>query len=175
MATELKGASQLRYALRNFEPDLAKETQKEMAAALKPIVLKARNLVPAISPLSGWRPRAMGEGRFPTWDSKIAKRGISYRTTPTKPNRRGFSYAASIHNKSAIGAIYETAGRKNSGTGKRARPNFAQALGQMEGAGRLQGRAMFAAWDRDQGRANLAVIKALQTAANNFKIKRGKI
>jgi hypothetical protein len=172
MATELRGASQLRYALRNFEPDLAKETQKEMAGALKPIVQHARNLVPAISPLSGWRPRAMGEGRFPTWDTSIARRGISYRTTPSKPNRRGFSYAASIHNKSAIGAIYETAGRRAAGTGKRSRPNFAQALGSMEGRGRLQGRAMFAAWNRDQGRANAAVIKALQTAANNFKSKR---
>jgi hypothetical protein len=103
MPTELRGVKQLRYALRNFEPDLAKETQKEMAGVLKPLVQHARNLVPAVSPLSGWRPRAMSEARFPTWDSKIAKRGITFRTTPSKPNRRGFSYAASIHNKSAIG------------------------------------------------------------------------
>jgi len=100
MPTELRGVKQLRYALRNFEPDLAKETQKEMAGVLKPLVQHARNLVPAVSPLSGWRPRAMSEARFPTWDSKIAKRGITFRTTPSKPNRRGFSYAASIHNKS---------------------------------------------------------------------------
>ena len=173
MPTEVKGVKELRYALKNFEPDLAKETQKEMAATLKPIVQQDRNLVPAVSPLSGWRPRAMGEGRFPTWDSGIARRGISYRTTPTKPNYRGFSYAASIHNKSAIGAIYETAGRRPAGTGKRNRPNFAQALGAMEGVGRLQGRAMFAAWNRDQGRATAAVMKALQIASDNFKNRRG--
>jgi hypothetical protein len=173
MPTELRGVKQLRYALKNFEPDLAKETQKEMAGALKPIVLKARNLVPAISPLSGWRPRAMSEARFPTWDSRIAKRGITFRTTPSRPNRRGFSYAASIYNKSAIGAIYETAGRRPSGTSKRSRPNFAQALGAMQGVGRLEGRAMFAAWNRDQGRANAAVIKALQNAATLFKNRKG--
>ena len=173
MPTELKGVKQLRYALKNFEPDLAKETQKEMASVLKPLVQHARNLVPAVSPLSGWRPRAMSEARFPTWDSKIAKRGITFRTTPTKPNRRGFSYAASIHNKSAIGAIYETAGRRAPGTGKRNRPNFAQSFGPMEGKGRLQGRAMFAAWNRDQGRANAAVIKALQNAAVMFKSRKG--
>jgi hypothetical protein len=173
MPTELKGVKQLRYALKNFEPDLAKETQKEMASVLKPLVQHARNLVPAVSPLSGWRPRAMSEARFPTWDSKIAKRGITFRTTPTKPNRRGFSYAASIHNKSAIGAIYETAGRRAAGTGKRSRPNFAQSFAPMEGKGRLQGRAMFAAWNRDQGRANLAVIKALQNAAAMFKNRKG--
>jgi hypothetical protein len=173
MPTELRGVKQLRYALRNFEPDLAKETQKEMAGVLKPLVQHARNLVPAVSPLSGWRPRAMSEARFPTWDSKIAKRGITFRTTPSKPNRRGFSYAASIHNKSAIGAIYETAGRRPSGTSKRSRPNFAQSLGRMEGSGRLQGRAMFAAWNRDQGKANAAVIKALQKAAAIFKSRKG--
>lgn len=173
MPTELRGVKQLRYALKNFEPDLAKETQKEMAGALKPIVKQARNLIPAISPLSGWRPRAMSEGRFPTWDTSIVRRGITYRTTPTKPNRRGFSYAASIHNKSAIGAIYETAGRKAPQYGGRHRPNFAQALGTMEGVGRLQGRAMFAAWNKDQGKATAAVMKALQTAANNFRNRRG--
>jgi hypothetical protein len=172
MPTKLRGVKQLRYALKNFEPDLAKETQKEMAGALKPIVQQARNLVPAVSPLSGWRPRAFNEGRFPTWDTSIARRGITYRTTPSKPNRRGFSYAASINNKSAIGAIYETAGRRSPQTGGRHRPNFAKAFGSMEGAGRLQGRAMFAAWNRDQGRANSAVMKALQTAANNFKNRR---
>jgi hypothetical protein len=173
MPAEIKGVKQLRYALRNFEPDLAKETQKEMSAVLKPIVQHARNLVPNVSPLSGWRPRAMSEARFPTWDSKVAKRGITFRTTPSKPNRRGWSYAASIHNKSAIGAIYETAGRRAPGTSKRSRPNFAQSFGQMDGKGRLQGRAMFAAWNRDQGRANAAVIKALENAALLFKNRKG--
>jgi hypothetical protein len=38
MPTEVKGALALRKALRQFEPDLAKETSKKLAAALKPIV-----------------------------------------------------------------------------------------------------------------------------------------
>jgi hypothetical protein len=42
----------------------------------------------------------------------------------------------------------------------------------MTGEGRLQGRAMFAAWNRDQGRATTAVMKALQNAADNFKNRR---
>lgn len=173
MPTEVKGGIALRKALRKFTPDLAKETQKEMAAALKPIVQQARNLVPSISPLSGWRPRAMSEATFPTWDSKIAKRGITYSTSPSKPNYRGWSYAASIRNKSAVGAIYERAGVLPPGTKKSSRPNFAQSFGPMEGKGRLQGRAMFAAWNQNQGRATAAVMQALQNAANNFKNKRG--
>jgi hypothetical protein len=43
----------------------------------------------------------------------VAKRGIKYKTTPSKPNRSGFRSLASIANASAAGAIYETAGRKH--------------------------------------------------------------
>ena len=38
MPTEIKGAINLRKALRKFTPDLAKETQKEIASFLKPVV-----------------------------------------------------------------------------------------------------------------------------------------
>jgi hypothetical protein len=172
MATTLKGASQLRTALRKFEPDLAVEMQTEVAALLKPIVKKARGFIPSDFTPSHWRGDTK-TGKWPIYNATLMRRGIGYKTTPSKPNRRGFSYAASIHNKSAIGAIYETAGRRAAGTGKRSRPNFAQSLGRMEGAGRLQGRAMFAAWNRDQGKANAAVIKALQKAAAIFKSRKG--
>jgi hypothetical protein len=173
VATEVKGVKELRYALRNFEPDLAKETQKEIAGFLKPIVQKSRNLIPNVSPLSGWQPRAFSEGRWPNWDTNRARRGITYKTTPTRANSRGFSYAASLHNKSAVGAIYERAGVNPSAGKKSSRPNFARALGSLEGSGRLRGRAMFAVWNRDQGRVNAAVMKALTNAANKFNSRRG--
>jgi len=54
MPTEVKGAVELRKALREFTPDLAKETQKEIGAVLKPITAKARGFIPSASPLSGW-------------------------------------------------------------------------------------------------------------------------
>ena len=114
MATQLKGASQLRTALRKFEPDLAKELQDEMAAFLKPIVKKARGYVPSDFTPSHWRGETK-TGRWPIYNATLMRRGIGYKTTPSKPNRRGFSYAASIANKTASGAIFETAGRKNPG------------------------------------------------------------
>jgi hypothetical protein len=113
VATAVKGAVELRKALRKFEPDLSKELQKEMASALKPIVVKARGYIKTESPLSGWKPRSFSEARFPFYDAPLMRRGISYRTTPTKPNRKGWVYAASVFNKTASGAIFETAGRKN--------------------------------------------------------------
>jgi len=113
MATELKGAIELRKALREFAPDLAKETQKEIAGLLKPITAKARGFIPSTAPLSGWGMPSKGSWERLQWSSSDAKRGISYRTTPSTPNRSGFRSLARIVNASAAGSMYETAGRKN--------------------------------------------------------------
>jgi len=112
MPTEVKGGLALRKALKKFAPDLAVETRKEMAGLLKPIVRNARGFIPSSAPLSGWG-KASATGRFPEWSSTDAKRGIGYKTTPSKPNRSGFRSLARIFNASAAGAIYETAGRVN--------------------------------------------------------------
>jgi len=114
MATTLTGASQLQTALRKFEPDLAAELRTEVAAFLQPIVKKARGYIPSDFTPSNWRGETK-TGKWPIYNATLMRRGIGYKTTPTKPNRRGFSYAASIHNKTASGAIFETAGRKNPG------------------------------------------------------------
>lgn len=113
MPTELKGAIELRRALKQFTPDLAKETQKELGAILKPITKKARGFIPSTSPLSGWANQGNGTWSRVEWSSSTAKRGIGYKTTPSKPNRSGFRSLARIVNSSAAGAIYETAGRLN--------------------------------------------------------------
>jgi hypothetical protein len=119
MPVELKGADKLRKALREFEPDLAKATTKQMAAALKPITNKARGFMPATgSMLSGWTSASSSTEttnyrHFPKYDQTEAKRGVKYSTSPSKPNKRGFVSLARIINSSAGGAIYETSGRKN--------------------------------------------------------------
>jgi hypothetical protein len=113
MATEVKGAIELRKALRAFAPDLAKETQKEIAGLLKPITAKAKGFIPSTAPLSGWGMPTKGSWERLQWSASEAKRGIGYRTTPSKPNRSGFRSLARIVNSSAAGALYETAGRKN--------------------------------------------------------------
>ena len=204
MATTLKGASQLRTALRKFEPDLAKELQDEMAAFLKPIVKKARGYVPSDFTPSHWRGETK-TGKWPIYNATLMRRGIGYKTTPTKPNRRGFSYAASIANKTASGAIFETAGRKNPGGMQKApkgtprtNKNFshsnnpqagAQFIRALEnaspiaqgntrtGSGRrgryMKGRLIYRAWAEDGGKANAAVIKAIEGAAAKFRARVG--
>ena len=114
MPTEVKGALALRKALKDFTPDLAKETQKELGNLLKPITNKARGFIPSRAPLSGWnRTSETAWGTSRIWSTGKAKRGIGYKTTPSKPNKQGFRALARIANMSVAGAIYETAGRKN--------------------------------------------------------------
>jgi hypothetical protein len=114
MPTEVKGAIALRKALKNFAPDLAKETQKELGNLLKPITNKARGFIPSRAPLSGWaRSSSTVWGSDRIWSTGKAKRGIGYKTTPSKPNKQGFRALARVVNTSAAGAIYETAGRLN--------------------------------------------------------------
>ena len=114
MPTEVKGAIALRKALKNFAPDLAKETQKELGNLLKPITNKARGFIPSRAPLSGWaRSSATAWGSDRIWSTGKARRGIGYKTTPSKPNKQGFRALARVVNASAAGAIYETAGRLN--------------------------------------------------------------
>jgi hypothetical protein len=112
MPASVKGGIELRKALKKFTPDLAKETQKQLGALLKPVTAKARGFIPSTTPLSGWGKPSV-TGRFPEWSSSAAKRGIGYKTTPSKPNRQGWRSLARIVNASAAGTIYETAGRVN--------------------------------------------------------------
>jgi len=114
MPASVKGGIELRKALKEFTPDLAKETQKEIATILKPITAKARGFIPSTSPLSGWaRSSDTKWGSDRAWSTGEAKRGIGYKTTPSQPNRSGWRSLARIVNASVAGSIYETAGRKN--------------------------------------------------------------
>jgi len=227
MPVELEGAVQLRLALKRFAPDLSKQTQIEMATALKTVTQVARGFVPSDGQvLSGWTKNLSGAENFvyrpfPKFNSVQAKAGITYSTSPSRPNRNGFVALARILNKSAGGAIYETAGRKNpqgqpsverkglvyrtgsngpgdfqinyylppaakgKGYNNSANPKAGkQFIDNLNSTGQLvnarpkgmvgrpttkeTGRLIYRAWAEDNGRANAAVIKALETSAANF-------
>jgi len=167
MPTELKGASALRKALKQFDPDLDKATRDEMVGFLKPLVKKARGYMPSNGDMPSGFVGSSADGRFPKYDASLARRGVGYKLTPTKPNRQGWVQTVSIHNKTAGGAIFETAGRKSGING-----NFTPRLsGQLAGTGKMSGRAMFKAYKEDEGKAKAGVIKALEKAAAKFNAK----
>jgi hypothetical protein len=191
---EIRGNVDLRKALRAFAPDLEKQLKKDLAAAMKPVVAKARGFVPAEAPMSGWAPRSFSEARFPFYSASTIKSGIVYSSSPSKINPYGFSSMATITNKSAAGAIYETAGRNgpqpwvgpraggasnkvsrsvNPGAGATFINNLPELTSSLKGRGRL----IFRAWAQDQGKAEGAALTAIDktTRAFNAIISKGKL
>ena len=171
MPASVKGAVALRKSLRAFAPDLAKETQKEIAAALKPITKTAKGYFPDDGQvLSGWLAREGSQARFPSYNARIVKAGVGYKTSPSKPNRRGFRSLARVFNKSAAGAIYETMGRKTPSS--RFVQNQSSKYGSsMKGDGKMEGRALFRAYEENNGKARDAVLKAIKSASDKLNAR----
>lgn len=175
MPVKLQGAVALRKALAIVEPTLAKEVNKEIASFLKPVVKNARGYMPTNDQApSGWLRRVNARGRWATrfYDEAVARKGITYKSTPSKPNRSGFQALASIFNKSAGGAIYETAGRKSGITG-----NFTPHLGgELIGdTQKMMGRSIYRAFDEDRGKAQDGVVKAIFKAKDKFDQLKDKV
>jgi len=212
MPVSVKGVIELRKALNAYAPDLAKELTKEIGASLKVLQSDARGFVPSSPPgnLYGWDERSKGrkitkrnsafrqfntEGRlrlFPLYNAQVIKAGIVTRTGYSKPNARGFRSLFRIKNKSAVGAIYETAGRKNpngqpwvgKGAGSNsyshstnpdAGRNFTQRQGKLYGTKKanedMRGRLIYRAWEADQGKQIVAIFKAIESTDAKFKAR----
>ena len=169
MPTELKGVGEMRKALRKFTPDLNKALNKELGNFLKPVAAKSREYIAPI-PMSNWGKAT--QQKFPNYDYLAARRGVGYKTTQGRPNKSGFRSLAELYNKSASGAIYETAGRRNPSG------QFYENLqrhSQLLGTDKLRGRAMFRAWREDSGKTQKAVVRAISRARSRFNGQGGYI
>ena len=187
MRIEIRGNADLRKAMRRFTPDLEKALKKEIGDALRPVVKEAKGFVPAQSPMRGWASRSFNEGTFPTYNAATIIKGITYKSTPSAINANGFSSMASVQNKSRVGAIYEGAGRanpngqpwvgrkgaashrfshsNNPNAGKQFIENLPPLVSSLKGRGRL----IYRAWANNRGKAEGAVMKAIDTATTQFK------
>jgi len=193
VGTEVLGVKELHAALSRFDPDLKKEMDKQLKAAMLPIRDAARGFVPDIPPgLRSWTkpPKKVKDGYrpFPRFDASVIRKGIVYRSGANKANRNGFQALFYVANTSAAGAIYETAGRKNPGgqpwvgpvpggggshgeshsTNPGAGAHFVGYMPPMYGKDKQRGRLIYKAWEQDQGKATLGVIKAIDHAVRSF-------
>ena len=188
MRVTVEGVKQTRKAIRQFAPDLNKELNSELRAALAPIAKKARGFVPDDSPMSGWASRSFSEAKFPMFNARTIRAGIGFTTKPGKTSRSGFTANATIYNKSVAGAIYETAGRAKNGEGqpwvgpkaggtskkvsRSINPNagekFIENLGPLTSSLKGRGRLILKAWAQDQGKAYGAAITAIDKAERKF-------
>lgn len=196
MSVRIDGVKETLRAIRKIDPELLKEMNKEIKGIMIPIRDKARGYAPSSVPgnLYNWDEKTVGkkitarnsafrtfnsEGRlrrFPLYDAEAARKGIYYSASPSERNKNGFRAMFFIANKSASGAIYETAGRANPGgspdsksNNPEAGANFVSRLGPLYGNGREnRGRMIFRAWSEDNGKVQAAVIKAIENTIAAF-------
>lgn len=195
MSAKVDGVKETLRALRKIDPELLKEMNKEIKGIMIPIRDKARGYAPTAAPggLYNWdegkytkkitaRNSAFrtfnNEGRlrrFPLYQAEVARKGIYYSQAPSKRNKSGWSSQYIVANASASGAIYETAGRKNPGGDSASKSNnpgagahFISRMGPLYGDGASRGRMIFRAWAEDQGKAQAAVIKAIENTIAAF-------
>ena len=145
MPVVVEGAVGFRKALAKLAPDIKKELDKEVRDALKPIITDARSKVPASAPggLTNYnypgyerKSRTGRKSGFPSYDAKAIRKGLTY-SLGTKRFNAGFVSLFTLFNKSASGAIIETAGRANPGGNPRSKSNNPDAgrrfIGAMNG------------------------------------------
>jgi hypothetical protein len=196
MPVELKGVLATVKAMRKFDPDLLKEMNKDIKNVMIPMRNRARGYAPSPQPdnLYGWAEGSVGKkitarnsafrgaastGQkrlFPLYDYSTVVKGIVYSQAPSKRNPDGFRSLYYIANKSAAGAIYETAGRLNPGGDPASRSNnpgagahFINRMGPLYGDKQMErGRMIYRAAYEDRGKAQDAVILAISTAIEKF-------
>jgi hypothetical protein len=196
MPIEVKGVKQTIKAIRKVDPELLKEMNRQIRAVMAPIRDKARGYAPSPQPdnLYAWNENTTGktitaknsafrtfntEGRlrlFPLYDYDTVKKGIFYAQPAGEKNKNGWRALYYVGNKSAAGAIYETAGRAGNSSRNGYRSNnpeagahFVSRMGPLYGSKREErGRMIFRAWAEDEGKAQAAVIKAIENTIAAF-------
>lgn len=186
MPVVVEGIVGLRKALKTYAPDLQKQMDTEIRAAMKDVIKDARRRVPESTRLYNWtdngKTRQSRTGRataFPAYNQSLIRRGLTYSIGKQRRNRVGFVSLFTLFNKSAIGAIVETAGRANPNGSSRSQSNNPQA-GQMfnttlsnqvgalksykGGDRKTTGRLLYAAYADNQGRALDAIMAAIDKA-----------
>jgi hypothetical protein len=192
MPVVVEGVPELKKALKKFAPDLLKQMNAEIRFALKEVVEDARSKVPMQVPggLYNWQDNGVVSksrtGRatgFPKYNARVIRKGLTYSIGRSKRNRSGFAGLYSLFNKSASGAIAETAGRASGMKGSsRSQSNNSHAgsmfIGAMNDIGAMKsldgrqkntGRILFAAYAENNGKALDATMKAIAKAAELLK------
>jgi hypothetical protein len=204
MPVVVEGVVGFRKALKKYEPELKKELDKQIRAALKPIIADARAHVPAqvFGGNNNWANDPTQA--FPIYNPSLIRKGLTY-SLGAKRSRSGFVSLATLFNKNPAGGIIETAGRvhpygrptshmvtidkrfsrrqisvrtskdslsNNPNAGMMMIERLNEHVGHLRtykpGDRKTRGRLLYAAYDRNQGKALDAIMKALETTRVKF-------
>jgi hypothetical protein len=191
MPVVIEGVVGLRKALNKLAPDIKQQLDKEVREAIKPILADAKSKVPAYAPgglfnynYPGYerKSRTSRKRAFPSYDPRAVRKGLTYSIASRRMLNAGFVSLFTLFNKSASGAIIETAGRKNPGGDPDSQSNNPDAgrrfIGAMNGVGALKdysgrgqmstGRLLYSAYYRNQGKAVNASLIAIEKAKQTF-------
>lgn len=192
MPVEIEGIVEVTRAMRKLAPDILKEMQAELRPLLRETTNAAKAKLPAEMGYDlrnfnypGYdRKSRTGRSRaFPSYDVSDVRKGLTYSLAQSRPNRSGYVSVARLLNKSATGAIIETAGRKGLYGSNRSQSNNPDAgasfirglsneVGGLKQYGRndkTKGRLLFAAWYEKQNRLMPKILDAYDKAARRFK------
>lgn len=194
MPVVVQGVPELKKALKKFAPDLLEQMNNEIRTALKEVTTAAKAKVPDQAPggLYNWQDKGIepksrtGRGRgFPKYNARVVRRGLTYSMGRSRRNNAGFAGLYSLLNKSASGAIAETAGRLSGASGssdsQSNNPHAgARFIGGMNGIGAMKsldgrqkntGRILFAAYVENEGKALDATFRAIDKAAKALQAR----
>ena len=197
MPVTVSGLAETRKALRQLAPDIYKNMNKEIGAAMRVVVKDARGMVqPSVNGLYNWqdkgtlvKSRSSRERAFPKYNSQVIKKGLTYSLGQSKKNKAGFVSLYRLLNKSAAGAIIETAGRLNFNGDRDSQSNnpnagahFNRAIQSTYGGfatvgkGKYNnGRLMAKAIVKNEGKAQAAIFAALDKASKEFKARTSNV
>jgi hypothetical protein len=127
---EIKGIQETMKALKEIEPDYAKQIRKDIKNAGTPVLSAARSLIPVAPPLSGMARGNLIRGRAGTkWSSEGAIKGFIIKTNKSGQKARSvifksgetIDFAArpyqllTLTQRDAAGSIWDHAGRRTKG------------------------------------------------------------
>jgi len=159
----LNGYNQFKKELKLADPELRKAMDREIRGFLKPIASRAKGLVPG-TVMRNWKKpmRSRADSRWGerAWDQSTVQKGIVVRQGGQRAFGSQYSSAWSLQNRSAAGAIYETAGKRSGGHGV----SGIAFVSAIMAAGGRPSRLIYRAWDDAGGEKKISteVVKIIE-------------
>ena len=166
----LYGIKETLDALKEFDKDAVKRFNKVINTELAGAERDAKNIIQDRPPMSGWRkadatnPRktTRGGAGWPGWDAGEIRSKITKTKAQGRVRGNYTTSAGALLNKSAAGAIFETAGKKTkAGFGGGSGSQFLRTLGNRFGKA---SRVVWRVVDKDRARIEENVARALEEA-----------
>jgi hypothetical protein len=149
-SVQIYGLQATKRLMRELEPELLKEMNREIRSLLQPIAGRAQSLIPSVPPLSGWGRSVSAPGSRASyspyarrwdyarleWNSSEAKSGVVIRQGGKGARGQASRAAWQIRSNNPAAAVFELMGR-----GKSNVRMVANVAGKYSGTGRVLYRA----------------------------------